>query len=58
MLIALIFKVAHAPSIVDYRLISCYTMVYKVISKILTVRMAGVIDIQLGQELLRKYARK
>lgn len=42
-LIILVPKVAHA-SLVTYRPISCYTVVYKVISKVLATRLVAVID--------------
>ena len=43
-LIALVPKSDHSPQVRDYRPISCCTVIYKVISKILASRMAKVMD--------------
>ncbi|XP_042467517.1 uncharacterized protein LOC122050697 [Zingiber officinale] len=46
-LIALIPKSDHAPKVMDFRPISCCTIFYKVISKLLVARIENVMDILL-----------
>lgn len=43
-LLVLVPKSDHAPRVMDYRPISCCTVIFKIISMILATRMAAVID--------------
>ncbi|KAK4404516.1 hypothetical protein Sango_0820200 [Sesamum angolense] len=43
-IIALVPKFEHSPSVVDYRLISCYNVIYKVITKIIADRLSPALE--------------